>query len=53
AALERIGAQFEGLLRAHRLAADLTPRDSARYSLVAGEWPQVKEHLQERLAAQR
>ncbi|MBV9724232.1 MAG: GNAT family N-acetyltransferase [Gammaproteobacteria bacterium] len=53
AALERIGAQFEGVLRAHRLAADLTPRDSARYSLVAGEWPQVKEHLQERLAAQR
>jgi N-acetyltransferase len=53
AALERIGAQFEGVLRAHRLAADLTPRDSARYSLVAAEWPQVKEHLQERLAAQR
>jgi len=53
AALERIGAQFEGVLRAHRLAADLVPRDSARYSIVAAEWPQLKQRLQERLAAQR
>ncbi|HEY6824803.1 MAG TPA: GNAT family protein [Steroidobacteraceae bacterium] len=53
AALERIGAQFEGVLRAHRLAADLTPRDSARYSIVAAEWPQLKQRLQDRLAARR
>jgi N-acetyltransferase len=53
AALERTGAQFEGVLRAHRLAADLMPRDSARYSIVAAEWPQVKERLQDRLTAQR
>ena len=53
AALERIGAQFEGVLRAHRLAADLVPRDSARYSIVATEWPQLKQRLQERLTAQR
>ena len=53
AALERIGAQFEGVLRAHRLAADLVPRDSARYSIVAAEWPQLKQRLQERLTAQR
>lgn len=45
AALERIGGKFEGILRAHRLAADYTPRDSIRYSLVASEWPGVKEHL--------
>jgi RimJ/RimL family protein N-acetyltransferase len=51
AALERIGARFEGVLRAHRLAVDLIPRDSARYSIAAAEWPQVKRHLQERLAA--
>jgi N-acetyltransferase len=50
AALERIGAQFEGVLRAHRLAADLTARDSARFSIVASEWPGVKEHLRARLA---
>ena len=53
AALERIGAQFEGVLRAHRLAADVIPRDSARYSIVAAEWPQLKQRLQERLTAQR
>jgi len=35
AALERIGGQFEGILRAHRMAADFIPRDSARYSIVA------------------
>ncbi len=51
AALVRLGAQFEGVLRAHRLAIDLTPRDSARYSIVAAEWPQVKGRLQERLRA--
>ena len=45
AALERIGGQFEGLLRAHRLAADLTARVSARYSIVAAEWPAVKLQL--------
>jgi RimJ/RimL family protein N-acetyltransferase len=51
AALARIGAQFEGVLRAHRLAADLTPRDSARYSIIAPEWPHVKQRLQQLLAA--
>jgi RimJ/RimL family protein N-acetyltransferase len=45
AALERIGGQFEGILRAHRMAADFIPRDSARYSIVAQEWPGVKERL--------
>jgi RimJ/RimL family protein N-acetyltransferase len=44
-AIERIGATFEGLLRAHRMAADHTPRDSARFSIVAAEWPAVKQHL--------
>jgi RimJ/RimL family protein N-acetyltransferase len=45
AALERIGARFEGLLRAHRLAVDHIPRDSLRFSIVAAEWPKVKEQL--------
>ena len=45
AALARIGGQFEGILRAHRMAADLVPRDSARFSIVAAEWPSVKERL--------
>jgi N-acetyltransferase len=50
-AMERIGAQFEGILRAHRLATDLAPRDSARYSITAPEWPGVERRLEERLAA--
>lgn len=45
AALERIGGQMEGILRAHRMAADFVPRDSVRYSIVAAEWPSVKERL--------
>jgi N-acetyltransferase len=50
-AMERIGAQFEGILRAHRLATDLAPRDSARYSITAPEWPGVERRLEQRLAA--
>ena len=45
AALERIGGKFEGILRAHRMAADYTARDSVRFSIVAAEWPEVKERL--------
>ncbi len=45
AAIERIGGKFEGILRAHRMAADFIPRDSARYSIVAAEWPEVKQRL--------
>ena len=44
-AIERIGGKFEGILRAHRMAADFIPRDSVRYSIVADEWPAVKERL--------
>ncbi len=44
-AIERIGGRFEGVLRSHRMAADFTARDSARYSILAGEWPEVKERL--------
>ncbi|HLW53484.1 MAG TPA: GNAT family protein [Candidatus Angelobacter sp.] len=50
AALERIGAQFEGILRSHRMAVDCIPRDSARYSILASEWPKVKCGLEARLA---
>ena len=51
-AMERIGARFEGILRAHRLGTDGKPRDSARYSVTAAEWPAVRQHLDE-LAARR
>ncbi len=49
AALERIGCQFEGILRSHRMAADYIPRDSARYSIIAAEWPTAKQRLIERM----
>ena len=45
AALERIGGKFEGILRAHRMAADFIARDSARFSIVAAEWPELKQRL--------
>jgi N-acetyltransferase len=45
AALERIGGQFEGILRAHRMAADYIARDSVRYSIIASEWPPVRQRL--------
>ena len=45
AALERIGGQFEGILRAHRMALDSIPRDSVRYSILGAEWPAVKNRL--------
>ena len=48
-AIERIGGKFEGVLRAHRMAADFTPRDSYRYSIVAADWPAAKQKLDERL----
>lgn len=45
AAIEHIGGKFEGILRAHRMAADFIPRDSARFSILASEWPETKKRL--------
>jgi RimJ/RimL family protein N-acetyltransferase/GNAT superfamily N-acetyltransferase len=45
-AMTRIGARYEGVLRAHRLGADGQPRDSARFSITAAEWPAVRQHLE-------
>ncbi|HEY4380486.1 MAG TPA: GNAT family protein [Acidobacteriaceae bacterium] len=44
-AIERIGGKLEGILRAHRMAADFIPRDSKRFSILAAEWPEAKERL--------
>lgn len=44
-AIERLGAQFDGILRAHSLASDGTVRDTAVYSVTAAEWPAVRSHL--------
>ena len=48
-AIERLGAAFEGILRADKPAADGTVRDSACYSILAAEWPYISERLRERL----
>jgi RimJ/RimL family protein N-acetyltransferase len=49
AAIERIGARFEGVLRAHLPAADGVVRDTAMYSLVPAEWPGVRKRLESAL----
>jgi len=46
-AMARIGLRYEGVLRAHRLGTDLRPRDSARFSVTAADWPAVRQCLQE------
>ena len=45
-AIERLGARKDGVLRHHALRRDGTVRDTVMYSLAAGEWPEVKAHLQ-------
>ena len=45
AAMERMGARFEGILRVHRVAVDGLPRNSARFSIVAEEWPAARARL--------
>ena len=52
-AIERLGAQLDGVLRAHMLAGDGTVRDTAVYSITAAEWPAVKSHLDWQLAKPR
>ena len=45
-ALLGIGATFEGVLRHHTIMPDGSNRDSAFYSVLAGEWPPVKARLE-------
>ncbi|MFZ1996797.1 MAG: GNAT family protein [Solirubrobacteraceae bacterium] len=50
-ALLALGATFEGILRKHMVVRDGGARDSAYYSVIDDEWPEVKRHLAERLDA--
>jgi RimJ/RimL family protein N-acetyltransferase len=50
AAIERLGAHFDGVLRAHMPAADGGLRDSAYYSILDTEWQQVRSGLEARLS---
>src|SRR5512133_640958 len=49
-AIERLGAKKDGVLRHHQARRDGTVRDSVMYSILATEWPDVKRHLELRLA---
>ena len=45
AAIERLGAKKDGVIRGHAMRRDGTIRDTVMYSLRAGEWPEVKAQL--------
>ena len=51
--IERLGAQLDGILRAHQRSRDGTLRDTAVYSIVAAEWPAVRSHLRWQLERPR
>lgn len=49
-AIERLGARKDGVIRGHALRRDGTIRDTVMYSLRAGEWPESRAQLLDRLA---
>jgi N-acetyltransferase len=52
-AIERLGAQLDGMLRAHQRGPDGSLRDTAVYSITAAEWPTIRTHLDWQLARPR
>ncbi|MHA3063464.1 GNAT family N-acetyltransferase [Acinetobacter sp. ANC 4641] len=48
-AIERLGAKKDGVLRHHQPRKDGTVRDTVMYSICAGEWTEIKTHLQDLL----
>ena len=49
-AMARLPAQFEGIMRKHQITPDVGQRDSAYYSVIDDEWPEVRAALEARLA---
>jgi RimJ/RimL family protein N-acetyltransferase len=49
-AIEALGAKKDGVIRHHAPRKDGTARDTWMYSILAGEWPDVRRHLELRLA---
>lgn len=49
-AIEALGAKKDGVIRHHHPRRDGTVRDTVIYSILASEWPDVKRHLELRLA---
>ncbi len=52
-AIERLGAKQDGILRSHQILKDGSIRDTVVYSIIASEWPAVKNNLQTKLASFR
>jgi N-acetyltransferase len=52
-AIERLGAQLDGMLRSHQISPNGSLRDTAVYSIIAAEWPTVHAHLQFQLERPR
>jgi RimJ/RimL family protein N-acetyltransferase len=50
AALAALPAQFEGVMRNHMIVPDVGLRDSAYFSVIDEEWPEVRANLRRRLA---
>ncbi|HEX7910014.1 MAG TPA: GNAT family protein [Paraburkholderia sp.] len=50
AAIQRIGAKLEGVVRHERIMPDGRKRNSVRFSIIDDEWPEVKAMLEEKLA---
>lgn len=48
-AIERLGAQYEGVLRRHMRRDDGTVRDTVMFSIIAEEWPRVRDGLKKRV----
>ena len=51
--IERLGAKLDGILRNHMAMPNGTLRDTCVYSIIAGEWPMVRAHLEFQLAKPR
>lgn len=51
AAIKKLGAKHEGVLRAHMIRPDGSRRDTVMFSIIAEEWPAVREGLDRRIAA--
>ena len=49
AAIERLGAKKDGVIRHHAPRRDGTVRDTVIYSILRGEWPEIKSHLHYKL----
>ena len=49
-AIESLGARRDGVIRHHKMRPDGSVRDSVMYSILVSEWPDVRKHLETRLA---